>query len=45
MAATLTPKELYEQTGFLRDPSGKKWGGTGLDLKCEIKKSLRIVDE
>lgn len=45
MAATLTIKELLEQTGFQRDPSGRKWGGTGLDLKCEIKKSLRIVDE
>ena len=42
MAATLTPKELYEQAGFC---TGKKWGDTGYDLKGEIKKSLRIVDE
>lgn len=42
MAATLTPKELYEQAGFC---TGKKWGNTGYDLKGEIKKSLRIVDE
>lgn len=40
---TLTPKELYEQAGF--DVKGKKWGDTGFDLKCEVKKSLRIVDE
>lgn len=45
MAETLTIKELMEQTGFLRDPSGKKWGGTGLDLKTFIRRNIRCTDE
>lgn len=42
MAATLTPKELYEQAGIA---TSNKCVDRGPDLKGDIKRSLRIVDE
>ena len=40
---TLTLKGVVNKPGF--DITGIKWGDSGFDLKCEVKKSLRIVDE